>query len=165
MPALRIRRAERADAPTLLGFIRELAAYEREPQAVRSTVDDLIRDGFGARPRLEALIAEIEGRPAGFVLMYETYSAWEGRCGLYLEDLFVRDWARGRGIGRRLVAEAAAIAVARNCSRLDLNVLDWNPARRFYERLGLHHVSRWLPYRVHGAALHRLAARAGHDAG
>jgi GNAT superfamily N-acetyltransferase len=155
-----IRPAAPADAETILGFIKGLAAFEREPDAVKTTPDDLRRDGFGQHPKFEVLIAELAGEPVGFALFFPTYSTWEGRPGLYLEDLFVTERARGQGIGRKLMAALAAIAVTRGCTRLELSVLHWNPAREFYHRLGLSHLEEWLSYRLTGEALEALAAEA-----
>ena len=157
-----VRFATRADVPTILDFIRQLATFEREPDAVKTTEADLLRDGFGDRPRFETLIAEVAGEsgpaPVGFALFFPTYSTWEGLPSLYLEDLFVSESARRHGVGRALLAKLAAIAVERGWQRLDLQVLDWNPAREFYARLGLDHMREWLPYRVTGPALRALAA-------
>ena len=157
-----VRFATQADVPTILDFIRQLAAFEREPDTVKTTEADLLRDGFGARPRFETLIAEVAGEsgpaPVGFALFFPTYSTWEGRPSLYLEDLFVSESARRHGVGRALLAKLAAIAVERDWQRLDLQVLDWNPAREFYARLGLDHLQEWLPYRATGRALRALAA-------
>lgn len=157
-----VRFATQADVPTILDFIRQLAAFEREPDAVKTTEADLLRDGFGARPRFETLIAEVAGEsgpaPVGFALFFPTYSTWEGRPSLYLEDLFVSESARRHGVGRALLAKLAAIAVERGWQRLDLQVLDWNPAREFYARLGLDHLQEWLPYRATGPTLGALAA-------
>jgi len=160
MSTVTIRPAPPNDAAFILEMIRELAAFEREPDAVKATEDDLLRDGWGPAPKFEALIAELEGSPAGFALFFHNYSTWEGRAGIYLEDLYVAERARGHGIGRRLVAALAALAVERDCRRLDLSVLDWNPARRFYERIGLKQMKEWLPYRLTGEALMRLAEEA-----
>jgi len=157
MSDMTIRRATSADAETLLHLVQELAAYEGEPDAVKATAEDLRRDGFGPTPRFEALIAEIAGRAAGFALFFQNYSTWEGRAGLYLEDIFVSEWARRAGVGRRLVHELARLAVARGYARVDLNVLDWNPARGFYEALGIEPLKQWLPYRLKGDRLRRLA--------
>ena len=157
-----VRFATRTDVPLILDFIKRLAAFEREPDAVRTTEADLLRDGFGDSPRFEALIAEVAGESgsaaAGFALFFPTYSTWEGRPSLYLEDLFVAESARRHGVGRVLLAKLAAIAVERGWQRLDLQVLDWNPARKFYARIGLDHMREWLPYRAAGSALHALAA-------
>ena len=155
-----IRPATPADVETILGFIKGLAAFEREPDAVQATRDDLLRDGFGKQPKFEVLIAELDGEPVGFALFFPTYSTWEGRPGIYLEDLFVAEHARGQGLGRKLMAALAAIAVARGCRRLELSVLHWNPTREFYHHLGMAHMQEWLPYRLAGEALQALAAEA-----
>ena len=155
-----IRPATPADVETILGFIKGLAAFEREPDAVQATLDDLLRDGFGKQPKFEVLIAELDGEPVGFALFFPTYSTWEGRPGIYLEDLFVAEHARGQGLGRKLMAALAAIAVARGCRRLELSVLHWNPTREFYHHLGMVHMQEWLPYRLAGEALQALAAEA-----
>jgi len=155
-----IRPATPADVETILGFIKGLAAFEREPDAVQATLDDLLRDGFGKQPKFEVLIAELDGEPVGFALFFPTYSTWEGRPGIYLEDLFVTEHARGQGLGRKLMAALAAIAVARGCRRLELSVLHWNPTREFYHHLGMAHMQEWLPYRLAGEALQALAAEA-----
>jgi ribosomal protein S18 acetylase RimI-like enzyme len=156
--AIVVRPATPADAPIIVQLIRELAAYEREPLAsVKVTVADILRDGFGPRQRFECLLVEVGVRPAGFALFFHNYSTWEGRAGIYVEDIFVSEWARGRNIGRRLLAEIAAIAEARGCPRVDLSVLHWNPARAFYERIGLVEMSDWRPYRLRGEALAALA--------
>jgi GNAT superfamily N-acetyltransferase len=152
-----LRRAAAEDAGLLLALIRELAEYERAPDAVVATEEDLRRHGFGPEPRFEALIAEIDGEPAGFALFYPDFSTWRGRPGLFLEDLFVREAARRRGVGRRLLARLAAIAVARGWPQLHFNVLDWNPAQDFYRRLGGAPREAWQPYVVADEALQRLA--------
>jgi GNAT superfamily N-acetyltransferase len=160
MPHITIRPATPADVETILGFIKALAAFEREPDAVKTTTDDLLRDGFGAHPKFETLIAELDRQPVGFALFFSNYSTWEGSTGIYLEDLFVAEHARGLGVGRKLMATLAALAEARDCARLDLAVLDWNPAREFYHRVGMQHMQEWLPYRLSGPALRALAAEA-----
>lgn len=155
--AVVIRPARPDDAATILRFVHELAAFERAPDAVKATEADLLRDGWGPAPKFEALIAEQDGAPVGFALFFHNYSTWEGRAGIYLEDFYVTPAARGGGIGRRLLASLASLAVSRGCPRLDLSVLDWNPARRFYERIGLAEMEEWRPYRLTGPALARLA--------
>jgi GNAT superfamily N-acetyltransferase len=157
MSIIHIRAATPEDVGTLLAFVRALAAFEQMPDAVGASEADLLRDGFGPAPRFEARLALLDGKPCGFSVFFTSYSTWEGRPGLFLEDLFVEDWARGHGVGRRLVADLAAIALARGYRRLDLSVLDWNPARAFYERLGIRHEEGWLPYRASAAALAALA--------
>jgi GNAT superfamily N-acetyltransferase len=159
-PAVAVRFAGRSDAATIVRLVRELARYEDLEHHVKATEADILRDGFGPAPRFECLLAERAGEAIGFALFFHTYSTFEGRPGLYLEDIFVTAPARGQGVGRRLMAALAAIALARGCARFDLAVLDWNPARDFYHRLGFAKTESWLPYRLHGAALHRLAAGA-----
>lgn len=156
-----IRPAGPEDATTIVALVRALAVYENEPlTSVKLTPADVLRDGFGAEKRFEALIAELDGRPVGFALFFHNYSTWEGRAGLYVEDLFVLEEARGHGLGRQLITALAAIADARGCRRLDLNVLDWNPTRDFYHRLGIGHMKEWLPYRLTQPALAKLGAKA-----
>jgi ribosomal protein S18 acetylase RimI-like enzyme len=163
--AIVVRPATPADAPIIVELIRELATYEKEPLAsVKATEADILRDGFGPQRRFESLLVEVGGRPAGFALFFHNYSTWEGRAGIYVEDIFVSEWARGRNIGRRLLAEIAAIAEARGCGRVDLSVLQWNPARAFYERIGFVEMSEWRPYRLKGEALASLAAEARGEA-
>ena len=154
-----LRFATVEDNELLLQLIRELAAYEKAPEAVVATEDDLRRHGFGPEPRFEALLAFFDDEPAGFALFYPDFSTWRGRPGLFLEDLYVREWARGRGVGRRLMTRLAALAVERDWPTLRFNVLDWNPARGFYRRLGIERRNEWLPHSATGEALRRLAAQ------
>lgn len=161
MSAITVRAAGPEDVGTLLGFVRALARFERMPDAVSASEADLLRDGFGPSPRFEARLALLDGEPCGFTLFFTSYSTWEGRPGLYLEDIYVAEAARRRGVGRALLADLARIALARDYRRLDLAVLDWNPARGFYERIGVRHNEGWLPYRVRGEALAELAKLAG----
>jgi GNAT superfamily N-acetyltransferase len=154
---IEIRFATAEDAGLLLALIRGLAAFERAPDAVVATEADLVRYGFGEERQFEAIIAFLDGDPAGFAAFHSRFSTWLGRPGLYLEDLFVTEAARRHGVGRRLMARLAAVAVERGWGRIDFQVLEWNPARRFYERLGLGHVGDWLRYGGDEAALRRLA--------
>lgn len=158
MTTMTIRCATADDVGLLLQLVRELAAYERAPDAVVATEEDLRRYGFGTEPRFEALLAFVDNRPAGFALFFPDFSTWRGRPGLYIEDLYVRDWARRRGVGRRLIARLAAIALERDWPALHLMVLDWNPARGFYHRLGIEPRADWQPYGATGERLRRLAA-------
>jgi GNAT superfamily N-acetyltransferase len=160
MSSILIRPAEPGDVGTILGFVRELAAFERQPDAVKATEADLLRDGFGPQRRFEARLALLDGQPAGFALFFHNYSTWEGRAGLYVEDLYVAEWARQNGVGKNLMADLAALALARGCARLELAVLNWNPARRFYAALGMTQMVEWLPYRIAGEALEELACAA-----
>jgi GNAT superfamily N-acetyltransferase len=160
MGEILIRTAGPRDVGTLLRLIRELAEFEQLAHEVRATEADLLREGFGPAPRYEALLAEEDGRALGFALYFHNFSTFEGRSGLHLEDIFVIDSARGRGVGRKLMARLAAIAAERDCARLDLSVLHWNPARRFYDRLGMKQMAEWLPYRLAGPGLAQLAQEA-----
>src|SRR5271165_1294694 len=158
MMAITIRAATPADVPQILEFVRALAAYEREPNAVIATEADLLRDGFGTNPFYFCLIAESDGAPAGFALYFFNYSTWLGRPGLYLEDLFVHPEFRGLGIGKALLQRVAAIAVERGCPRLQWQVLDWNtPAIEFYRAHGAEFMDTWRTVRVESEALRRLA--------
>jgi len=155
---LTIRPATKADVGLILRFIRELADYERGSQAVKATEADLEKDGFCAEPKFRVVIAEWESKPAGFALFFYNYSTWEGRPGLYLEDLFVRPEFRQKGIGKSLLIHVAQIAVRENCARFQWQVLDWNtPSIQFYELLGARLMKEWLTMRVEGRALRRLA--------
>ncbi len=156
-----VRFATPDDAADIVRLVRALAAYENQPaETVKLTEADVLAHGFGARPCFEALLAELDGQPVGFALFFQNYSSWEGRPGIYLEDLFVEPHARGLGLGRNLVARNAALAERRGCRRVDLAVLDWNPTREFYHRIGIEHLSEWLPYRMTQAAIAALAAEA-----
>lgn len=157
---LTLRDAVADDVPVILRLIRDLAAYEREPDAVTATEADLLRDGFGPRPQFKVVLAEWDGRPAGFAFYFYNYSTWQGRPGLYLEDLFVLPELRGHGIGKALLVHLARIAVAEGCGRYQWQVLDWNtPAIEFYGRMGGKVLREWLTVRVEGDALRALAAR------
>jgi GNAT superfamily N-acetyltransferase len=153
-----VRFATADDVALLLRLIRELAAFEKSPDAVVATEADLLHHGFGPERRFEAILAFIDREPAGCALFHSRFSTWLGRPGLYLEDLYVAEEARGRGVGRRLMARLAAIAVERGWGRIDFHVLDWNPAREFYRRLGMEHLGEWLRYGGDEAALQHLAA-------
>jgi GNAT superfamily N-acetyltransferase len=157
--AIAIRKAESADVGLILEFIRALAVFEREPDAVTATEADLLRDGFGEQPYFQCLIAEYDSKPAGFAFYFFNYSTWTGRPGLYLEDLFVHPEFRGLGVGKALLARVAAIAVDKNCPRLQWEVLDWNtPAVDFYAGLGARFLDEWRNVRMTGDALRKLAA-------
>lgn len=164
MPSLHIRPALSADAPQILRFIRELAEYEREPESALATVADILRDGFTEPVRFRCLIAEWEEQPAGFALFFYNYSTWKGHAGIYLEDLFVRPALRGKGIGKALLSNVAAIAVAESCPRLEWAVLDWNaPAIEFYRSVGAVPMSEWTTMRVTEEALSALAEKTARE--
>jgi GNAT superfamily N-acetyltransferase len=153
-----IRPAGPDDTAVILEHIRGLAEYERLSHEVRATEPGLRAALFGPHPGAEVLLAEVEGQPAGFALFFHNFSTFLGQRGIYLEDLFVRPEYRHRGIGRRLLAELAALAVARHCGRLEWSVLDWNaPAIGFYRALGAVPMDEWTVFRLTGDALTRLA--------
>ena len=156
---LSIRPATRDDVALILEFIRLLAEYEREPQSAVATAADLLRDGFDtAQPRFHAVIADWDGKPAGFAFYFFNYSTWMGKPGLYLEDLFVKPEFRGKGIGKSLMQHLAQIAVRENCYGMRWQVLDWNtPAIDFYESLGGKLLKEWITVRVMGSDLQQMA--------
>jgi GNAT superfamily N-acetyltransferase len=155
-----IRGATAADVGQILAFVRALAAFEREPDAVVATEEGLLRDGFGPNPFYTCLMADHDGQPAGFALFFYNYSTWLGRPGVYLEDLFVLPEFRGRGIGRALLERVAAIAIEKGCERLQWEVLDWNtPAIDFYRAMGAEFLDEWRNVRLNGEAIRRLAGK------
>jgi GNAT superfamily N-acetyltransferase len=153
-----IRPAIRDDLDLVIEFVRALADYERLADAV---VLDPVLFGchlFGEKPMAEVLIGEVNGVPRGFALFFHNFSTFEGRPGIYLEDLFVDPAARGAGLGKALLARLAQLAMERGCARLEWSVLDWNePAIKFYESLGASAMDEWTINRVDGAALVALA--------
>jgi GNAT superfamily N-acetyltransferase len=156
---LSIRSASATDIPLIAQFIRDLAEYERLAHEVRFDEAVLEAKLFGPRPYAEVLIGEIDGAPQGFALFFHNFSTFEGKPGVYLEDLFVRPEARGAGLGKALLKKLAAIAGERDCARLEWSVLDWNePAIQFYKALGAKPMDEWTIYRVDGTALAKLAA-------
>ncbi len=160
-PAVRVRAAHAADVAQIHAFIVELAEYEHAGDQVLGTPELLADALFGEHPAAEALIAKSGDAPAGFALFHATFSTWECRAGLWLEDLYVPPSHRRAGVGGSLLGALAAIAVQRGCARLEWNALDWNdPALRFYAGIGAERLSEWELHRVSGQALRRLAAGA-----
>ncbi len=160
MTDIPIRPATPDDVATILRFVRDLAAFEREPDAVEATEAMLSEALFGPQPAAEAVIAEEAGAPVGFALFFHNFSTWKGRRGLYLEDLYVTPAARGKGVGGALLRHLAAIAVERNCARFEWAVLDWNvDAIAVYRRMGAVGLEDWTVQRVEGEALRRMAGR------
>jgi GNAT superfamily N-acetyltransferase len=155
---LSIRSAAADDLPLIAQFIRDLAAYEKLSHEVRfdeATLGDRL---FGPRPYAEVVIGEIDDAPQGFALFFHNFSTFEGRPGIYLEDLFVRPAARGSGLGKALLSHLASLAVQRDCARLEWSVLDWNePSIGFYKGLGARMMDEWTIMRVDGDALAQLA--------
>jgi len=153
-----IRKATPEDAGIILGFITELAIYEKEPDAVVATEQDIASRLFDPDTTTDAVICLSEGRPVGFAVYFLNFSTWLGRNGLFLEDLYVSPEQRGNGFGKALFKYLARLAVERGCGRFEWNVLDWNePAIRFYESLGAKAQSEWIGYRMEGEALLDLA--------
>jgi GNAT superfamily N-acetyltransferase len=157
-----IREATREDAALILQLVRELAEYERAPDAVKIGTAELVRDGFpanGGERYFECMLAEDDGQPAGMALFFPVYSTWRGRA-LHLEDLFVRPQFRGQGIGKALLSRVAAAAVERGCALLYWHVLDWNtPAIDFYRSLGAAPLEDWRRMRLGDDALRAAAAQ------
>jgi GNAT superfamily N-acetyltransferase len=153
-----VRNAVADDLDLIIGFIRALADYERLADAVVLDPVTLGSHLFGERPMAEVIIGEIDGLARGFALFFHNFSTFEGRPGIYLEDLFVEPEARGSGLGKALLARLAQLAMARGCARLEWSVLDWNePAIKFYASLGAEAMDEWTVNRVDGAALVALA--------
>src|SRR5262245_41646967 len=158
--AVTIRSATTADAETIHRFIKGLAEYEHEPDAVEVTPAILRAQMTSARPPFECLLAEHDGRAVGFALFFQSYSTWRGRPGLYFEDLFVEPAERGKGVGGALLRRVAALAVERGCARLEWAVLDWNtPAIGFYRSLGAVPLEEWTVHRLSDATLAAVAGR------
>ncbi|MGI8902653.1 MAG: GNAT family N-acetyltransferase [Solirubrobacteraceae bacterium] len=173
---LRIREATRADVAPIFSLIAGLAAYERAPEQVTGTEELLAQALFGAQPAAEALIAELGSDPdaqagtraagagttAGFALFFPTFSTWECRPGIWLEDLYVVPEHRRGGVGKALMTHLGALALQRGCARLEWSALDWNtPALEFYEQLGARRLEKWRMHRLDGEALARVARMVG----
>jgi GNAT superfamily N-acetyltransferase len=158
---LNLRPAVPTDAALIVEYIRELAEFEREPEAAVVTEADIVRYAFSEQPLVKVTMAEWDGQPAGFALWFLNFSTWEGKPGIYLEDLFVRPAFRGHGIGKALLKQLAALAVKEGWTRFVWQVLDWNtPAIEFYEAHGARVMRSWLTCRVEGDAIGRLAEMA-----
>jgi GNAT superfamily N-acetyltransferase len=153
-----IRDAVSSDVPQILAMIRELADYERLSHQVTATADSLVASLFGPKPCVQAMIAEVEGQPAGYALFFATFSSFVGRPGLFVEDVFVRPRYRRQGIGKEFFRRLAQRAVQRDCGRMEFSVLDWNkPALDFYHTLGAVALTDWTIHRFTGESLRRLA--------
>jgi GNAT superfamily N-acetyltransferase len=155
---LTLRAAEPSDLSLILDYIRELAEYERAPERAVARPEDLQAWLFGEKAFVHVVMAEWEGADAGFALWFLNFSTWEGRPGLYLEDLYVRPALRGRGIGKALLKHLAATALREGCTRFQWQVLDWNePSIAIYKALGADILTEWLTCRVEGEPLRQLA--------
>lgn len=156
---LAIRNAVEADAALILRFVNDLAAYEKLSHEAKATEADIVRDLFGASPKVFCEIAEGDSRPVGFALWFYTYSTFQGRHGIWLEDLFVEPEARGHGIGKALLVNLAQRCVREGLGRLEWWVLDWNaPSIEFYKSQGGVMQDEWTKVRVDGEALLKLGA-------
>jgi len=158
VPDFKIRPARLEDVPVILQLIRDLATYEREPEQVTATEEQLVDVLFGEKPAAEVLLAFEGDSPVGFAVYFYNFSTWLGQPGLYLEDLFVKPDKRGNGYGRALLVELANIARDRDCGRMEWAVLDWNePAIKFYRALGAKPMHEWTVFRLTRAEIARLA--------
>jgi len=158
MTEFEIRTTTEADVPVILQLIRDLATYERAPDAVVATEAGLREVLFGPKPAAEVLLALENAEPVGFAVFFHNFSTWLGRPGLYLEDLFVRPEKRGKGYGRALLAKLAQIAKKRGCGRMEWAVLDWNdPAIQFYRKLGAAPMDEWTVFRLTEDGIAKLA--------
>jgi GNAT superfamily N-acetyltransferase len=161
---IRIRPAQPHDVELIFALITQLAEYEHAPEQVRGTPELLTMALFGEHPTAEALIAERDGVPIGFALFHGTFSTWECRPGLWLEDLFVPPEHRRGGVGGALLAAVAAVALERGCARLEWQALDWNtPALDFYEKLSAQRLDEWVLHRLDGDQLEAVARGLGSD--
>lgn len=146
------------DVPAILAMIRELAEYEKLLDRLKATEDSLRRDLFGPRPYAEVLMGRLEGRAVGYALFFHNYSTFLAKPGIYLEDIYVRPAARGRGVGKALLTAVARTARERNCGRIEWSVLDWNkPSIDFYLSLGAKPLDDWTMYRMDERAIAKLA--------
>ena len=159
MSTLEIRPATPADTDLILQFVRELAIYEKAEHEVLATPEHVQRTLFCEQPSVFGLICLSEGKPVGFAVYFFNYSTWQGRHGLYLEDLYVTPDSRGQGAGKALLQHLAKIAVDKDCGRFEWSVLDWNtPSIEFYDSLGALPQTEWIRYRMTGDALEALAS-------
>jgi len=161
---MKIRAATREDVPIILQLIRDLAEYERAPGEVTATEEQLADVLFGERRAAEVLLAFENDAPVGFAVFFQNFSTWLGQPGLYLEDLFVKPEARGKGYGRSLLVHLAKIARDRGCGRMEWAVLDWNePAIQFYRALGATPMDEWTVFRLKREGIIKLADGGGRD--
>ncbi|MEA1887075.1 MAG: GNAT family N-acetyltransferase [Bacteroidota bacterium] len=153
------RKAEKKDVSLIHRFIRKLARYEKLEHEVLATCESLEETLFGEHPYAEVVLAEADGKEAGFVLFFHNYSTFLAKPGIYIEDLYVSPQYRGKGLGKGLLSYIASLAVERGCGRVEWWVLNWNPARKFYDSLGAEAMNEWVVYRLTGNKLHELARK------
>lgn len=159
-PDFSLRNARREDVPLILSFIRELAEYEKLSHEVVATEDDIAQSLFGSSPKAFCVIAEANGEPAGFALCFYNYSTFQGRPGIYLEDLYVKPEFRGRGLGKKFFIHLAQRAMDENCGRIQWWVLDWNePSIAFYKSMNAIPMEEWTVFRLEGKSIEELAKR------
>ncbi|WP_322032888.1 GNAT family N-acetyltransferase [Paraburkholderia sp. J76] len=162
--ALTIRPATAGDAALILRFITDLAVYEKAGDQVAATAETIATSLFGEHSPSKALICDLDGKPVGFAVYFFSYSTWQAKPGLYLEDLYVSPEARGQGTGKHLLQHLAGIALENGCGRFEWSVLDWNePAIAFYQSLGAKPQEEWIRYRVEGDAIRTLALSPSHS--
>ncbi|MDI3487207.1 GNAT family N-acetyltransferase [Methanolobus sp.] len=154
-----VRHTDEKDIPLIMDLVQSLADFEDLSDHVLSTKETLHEALFGERIYAEAIIAEIDRKPAGFIIFFHNFSSFTGKPGLYIEDIFVYPEYRGKGVGKALMRHCGKIARERNCGRLEWSVLDWNPARKFYEHMGGEHQKEWLLYRLDEKGIDELAER------
>lgn len=150
---LEIRPATKQDAAILLSLIKELAVYEKLADKVVNSEEAIREVLFGQKPYAEAIVAYWEGQPVGMVIFFHNYSTFLGKPGFYIEDLFVKEEYRGKGIGKALLLECIRLAKEKKCGRVEWVVLDWNPAREFYEKMGAYPLTDWIIYRMDEEAM------------
>lgn len=162
--ALTVRNATADDATLILRFITELAVYEKAEDQVAATTETIASSLFGAHSHSKALVCDLDGKPVGFAVYFFSYSTWQAKSGLYLEDLYVSSDARGQGAGKLLLQHLAGIALKNGCGRFEWSVLDWNErAIAFYQSLGAKPQDEWIRYRIEGDAIRTLALSPSHS--
>jgi GNAT superfamily N-acetyltransferase len=154
-----VRHTDEQDIPLIMNLVRSLADFEGLSDHVFSTEETLREALFGEKIYAEAIVAEVNRKPAGFIIFFHNFSSFTGKPGLYIEDIFVYPEYRGKGVGKALMIHCGKIAKKRNCGRLEWSVLDWNPARKFYEHMGGEHQKEWLLYRLGEKSIEELAER------
>lgn len=164
MPNIDILPVTPEDLPEILAMVKELAEFEQAADLAIATTADFERALFCEHPAVFAVMALVDGERAGLALYFHNFSTWQGKLGIYLEDLYVRPEFRGSGVGQKLLSHLAQICIDNNYPRLEWWVLDWNEsARDVYEHLGARALTEWIPYRVSGESLVRLAGRESHS--